>query len=90
MGRRSVGIELQRDYLPLIRHRIEQRALPLVEKASTLGAGPAVEEISAQLADRGGLEALWEHDPDAYSSHCSMADCDHGITPQGGSSVEAT
>ncbi len=90
MGRRSVGIELQRDYLPLIRHRIEQRALPLVEKASTLGAWPAVEEISSQLAERGGLEALWEHDPGAYSSHCSMADCDHGITPQGGSPVEAT
>src|SRR5262249_2776531 len=31
MGRRSIGIELQADYLPLIQKRVSEAALPLLE-----------------------------------------------------------
>lgn len=42
MGRQAIGIELQSDYLPLIRARVASGALPLLELAVT--AGPAGEQ----------------------------------------------
>jgi len=44
MGRRAIGIELQADYLPLIRQRVQEAALPLIEEP---GPGPdQLEQLS--------------------------------------------